>query len=100
MFTSNPPFAEVQNNELHFVYKLPNAEFDIDGDVGRRLGYINQYLRSLRDSAEIFKNDLQRLVSSFIEQRKRERGTHAQGDFPTSFLRLRHLACILLHVWQ
>src|SRR6266436_331622 len=78
MFTSNPPVAEVQNNELHFVYKLPNAEFDIDGDVGRRLGYINQYLRSLRDSAEIFKNELQQLVSSFIEQRKRERGTHAQ----------------------
>jgi hypothetical protein len=78
MFTSNPPVAEVQNNELHFVYKLPNAGFDIDGDVGRRLGYINQYLRSLRDSAEIFKNELQQLVSTFIEQRKRERGTHAQ----------------------
>jgi hypothetical protein len=78
MFTSNPPVAEVQDNELHFVYKLANAGFDVDGDVGRRLGYINQYLQSLRDSAEIFKNELQQLVSSFIEQRKRERGTHSQ----------------------
>lgn len=46
--------------------------------MSRRLGYVNQYLRSLRDSAEIFKNELQQLVSSFIEQRKREHGTHAQ----------------------
>jgi len=78
MFTTNPPVAEIQDNELHFVYKLATAGFDIDGDVSRRLGYVNQYLRSLRDSAEILKNELQQLVSSFIEQRKRERGTHAQ----------------------
>ena len=78
MFTTNPPVAEVQNNELHFVYKLTNSGFGIDGDVSSKLGYINQYLRSLRDSAEIFKSELQQLVSSFIEQRKRERGTHAE----------------------
>jgi hypothetical protein len=78
MFTNNPPVAEVQNNELHFVYKLPNAGFDVDGDVGRRLSHLNQYLQSLRDSAEIFKAELQQLVSSFIEQRKREHGTHTQ----------------------
>jgi hypothetical protein len=78
MFTSNPPVAEIQKNELHFVYKLPSAGFDVDGDVGRRLSHLNQYLQSLRDSAEIFKAELQQLVSSFIEQRKRERGTHTQ----------------------
>jgi hypothetical protein len=78
MFTSNPPLAEVQKNELHFVYKLPSAGFDVDGDVSRRLSHLNQYLQSLRDSAEIFKAELQQLVSSFIDQRKRERGTHTQ----------------------
>ncbi len=78
MFTSNPPVAEVQKDELHFVYKLPSAGFDVDGDVSRRLSHLNQYLQSLRDSAEIFKAELQQLVSSFIEQRKRERGTHTQ----------------------
>jgi hypothetical protein len=78
MFTMNPPVGEIENNELHLVYKLANPEFDVNGDVNRQLGYIDQYLRSLRDSAEIFKTELQQLVSGLIQRRKSDRDAHAQ----------------------
>jgi TIR domain. len=78
MFSMNPPIGGIKNNELHFVYKLADAGFDVSGDVNRQLGYIDQHLRSLRDSAEIFKNELQQLVSGLIQQRKRDRDTHSK----------------------
>jgi hypothetical protein len=77
MFTSNPPVGEIKGNELQLVYRLTNPGFDIEGEVRRTLGQINQYLQSLRGSAEVFKGELQQLVHNMIEQRKRERGTHA-----------------------
>ena len=77
MFTLNPPAGEINGNELQLVYRLANAGFDVEGDVRRTLGQINQYLQSLRGSAEVFKTELQQLVHNMIEQRRRERGTHA-----------------------
>ena len=78
MFTLNPPFAEIQGNEMHLVYELTDASFDIEAAASRTITQVNQYLQSLRDSAEQLKNDLQQLVKAMTEQRKRERGTHSQ----------------------
>jgi TIR domain len=76
MFTLNPPVAEIAGNELHLVYRLTNPGFNVEGEVARTLAQVNQYLHSLRGSAEVFKAELQPLVHNMIEQRKRERGTH------------------------
>lgn len=78
MFTLNPPFAEIHENEVHLVYELTDAGFDIDGATTRTIGQINQYLQSLRGSAEQLKTDLQQLLNVLIEQRKRERKAHSQ----------------------
>ena len=77
-FNLNPPFGEIHDNELHLVYQLTDADFDVEGAANRTIGQVKQYLQSLRGSAEQLKNDLQQLVNAMIEQRKRERGTHSQ----------------------
>jgi hypothetical protein len=76
MSTLNRPAAEIAGNELQLVYRLTNSGFNVEGEVARTLGQINQYLQSLRGSAEVFKAELQQFVHNMIEQRKRERGTH------------------------
>ena len=78
MFTLNPPFGEIHDNELHLVYKLTDAGFDVESAANRTIGQVKQYLQSLHDSAEILKSDLQQLVNSLIQKRKQERGTHSQ----------------------
>ena len=78
MFNLNPPFGEIQDNELHLVYQLTDANFDVESAANRTIGQVKQYLQSLRGSAEQLKVDLQQLVNAMIEQRKRERGTHSQ----------------------
>jgi hypothetical protein len=77
-FNLNPPFGEIHENELHLVYQLTDARFDVEGAANRTIGEIKQYLQSLRGSAEQLKDNLQQLVNAMIEQRKRERGTHSQ----------------------
>jgi hypothetical protein len=78
MFTLNPPFAEIQDHELHLVYELTDAAFDVEGAANRTIGQVKQYLQSLQDSAEQLKGDLRQLVNSLIARRKQERGTHSQ----------------------
>jgi hypothetical protein len=78
MFTLNPPFGEIHDHELHLVYELTDAAFDAEGAANRAIGQVKQYLQSLQGSAEQLKSDLQQLVNSLIEKRKRERGTHSQ----------------------
>lgn len=78
MFTLNPPVAELKRNELQLVYKLTSPGFDVEGDVRRVLGQVNQYLQSLRSSAEVFKAELHQLVHNLIEPQRHERGTHAE----------------------
>jgi hypothetical protein len=78
MFTLNPPFGEVHDHELHLVYRLTDANFDVDGDVSRTIGQVKQYLQSLQGSAEQLKSDIQQLVNAMIAKRKQERGTHSQ----------------------
>ena len=76
MFTLNPPVGRIEDTELKLVYKLTTPGFDVEADVRRTLGQINQYLQSLRGSAEVFKAELQTLVNNMIEQRRRERVAH------------------------
>ena len=78
MFTLNPPFGEIRDHELHLVYELTDAAFDAEGAANRTIGQVKQYLQSLQGSAGQLKSDLQQLVSSLIEKRKQERGTHSQ----------------------
>ena len=78
MFTMNPPFGEVHDHELHFVYRLTDANFDVDGEVSRTIGQVKECLQSLQDSAEQLKSDIQHLVNAMIAKRKQERGTHSQ----------------------
>jgi TIR domain len=78
MFTLNPPFGEIHKNELHLVYEITDAGFDVEDAANRTIGQVKQYLQSLHDSAELLKSDLQQLVNSLIQKRKQERGTHSQ----------------------
>lgn len=78
MFTLNPPFGEIHDHELHLVYELTDAQFDIEAAANRTIGQIKQYLQSMQGSAEQLKRDIQQLVNSLIEKRKQERGTHSQ----------------------
>lgn len=78
MFTSNPPFGEIHDHELHLVYQLTDAQFDIEAATPRTVSQVKQYLQSLQGSAEQLKSDIQQLVNSLIEKRKQERGTHSQ----------------------
>jgi hypothetical protein len=78
MHTLAPPFAEIQEKELHLLYRVTDASFDVESDANRTIGRINQNLQSLRDSAEQLKTELQQQVAALIDQRKRERSTHAQ----------------------
>jgi hypothetical protein len=77
-FSLNPPFGEINDHELHLVYTLTDAGFDVEGAANRSIGEIKQYLQNLQYSAEQLKRDLQQLVDSLIEKRKKERGTHSQ----------------------
>jgi hypothetical protein len=77
-FSPNPPFGEIKDHELHLVYTLTDAGFDIDGAANRSIGEIKQYLQNLQYSAEQLKRDLQQLVNSLIQKRRQERGTHSQ----------------------
>ncbi len=78
MFTSNPPFGEIHDHELHLVYELTDAAFDVESAANRTIGQVKQYLQSMQGSAEQLKRELQQLVSTLIEKRKQERGTHSQ----------------------
>ncbi len=77
-FSLNPPFGEINDHELHLVYTLTDAGFDVEGAANRAVGEIKQYLQNLQYSAEQLKRDLQQLVNSLIQKRRQERGTHSQ----------------------
>lgn len=78
MFTLNPPLGEIRNHELHLVYLLTDANFDVDAATNRTIGQVKQYLQSLQGSAEQLKSEIQQLVNAMIAKRKQERGTHSQ----------------------
>jgi TolA-binding protein len=78
MFTSNPPFGEIRSHELHLVYLLTDANFDVDAATNRTIGQVKQYLQSLQGSAEQLKSEIQQLVNAMIAKRKQERRTHSQ----------------------
>jgi hypothetical protein len=78
MFTLNPPIGEINGHELHLVYTLTEAGFDVDAATSRTIGQVKQYLQSQQGSAEQLKRELQQLVNSLIQKRKQERGTHSQ----------------------
>jgi len=77
-FTLNPPRGEITGHELHLAYQITDPTFDPEADANRTIAQINQYLGNLRTSAQQLKIEIQQLVNSLFEQRKRERGTHAQ----------------------
>jgi hypothetical protein len=77
-FNLNPPFGEINDHELHLVYTVTDAGFDVEGAANRSISQIKQYLQNLQYSAEQLKRDLQQLVNSLIQKRRQERGTHAQ----------------------
>ncbi len=77
-FTLSPPFGEIQDHELHLIYELTDAQFDVDAATGRTVGQVKQYLQSLQGSGEQLKSDVQQLVNTLIAKRKQERGTHSQ----------------------
>jgi TIR domain len=77
-FTLNPQFGEIHDHELHLVYKLTDAQFDVDAATSRTINQVKQYLQSLQGSAEQLKSDVQQLVNTLIAKRKHERGTHSQ----------------------
>jgi hypothetical protein len=78
MFTLNPPFGEIHDHELHLVYQLTDVRFDVEAATTRTVSQVKQYLGSLQGSAEQLKSDIQQLVTTLIERRKQERGTHSQ----------------------
>jgi len=61
MFTSNLPFGEIHDHDLHLVYQLTDQQFDVEGATDRTVTHIKQYLRSLQDSAEQLKSDIRSL---------------------------------------
>jgi TIR domain len=77
-FNLNPPFGEVHGNELHLIYTLTDSTFNVESEAERNIAQIRQYLESMRPSAEQLKRELELLVASLVEQRKRERGDRAQ----------------------
>jgi len=77
-FTLNPPFGEIRDHELHLVYQLTDAQFDVEATANRTIGEVKQYLQNLQGSAEQLKNEVQQLVNALVAKRKQERGTHAQ----------------------
>ncbi len=77
-FSLNPPLGEIHDQELHLVYTLTDAAFDIEGAANRSIGEIKQYLQNLQHSAEQLKHELQQLINSLIQKRRQERGTHSQ----------------------
>jgi hypothetical protein len=77
-FSLNPPFGEINDHELHLVYTLTDAGFDVESAANRSIAEIKEYLKNLQYSAEQLKRDLQQLVNSLIQKRKQERGTHSQ----------------------
>ncbi len=77
-FNLNPPFGEIRDHELHLVYQLTDAQFDIEAAANRTIGQVKQYLQNLQGSAEQLKTDIQQLVNALIAKRKQERGTHSQ----------------------
>lgn len=78
MFTSNPPFGEIHDQELHLVYQLTDPQFDIEAATTRTVSQVKQYLQSMQTSAEQLKTDIQQVVNALIAKRRQERGTHAQ----------------------
>ncbi|MGP0017838.1 MAG: toll/interleukin-1 receptor domain-containing protein [Candidatus Sulfotelmatobacter sp.] len=78
MFTLNPPLGEVHDHELHLVYELTDAQFDVEAATARTVAQAKQYLQSLQSSAEQLKSDIQQLVNALIQKRQQERGTHSQ----------------------
>jgi hypothetical protein len=77
-FNLNPPFGQIEDHELHLVYTLTDAGFDVETAANRTLGEIKQYLQNLQHSAEQLKRDLHQLVNSLTQKRNQERGTHSQ----------------------
>ena len=77
-FTLNPPFGQIYDHELHLVYRLTDAQFDVESAANRTIGQVKQYLQSMQGSAEQLKTEIQQLVNALIAKRKQEQSTHAQ----------------------
>jgi hypothetical protein len=77
-YTLNPPRGEISGHELHFVYQIVDANFDPEASAAQSITQIKQHLASQQASARQLKVELQQLVNSLFDQRKKERGTHSQ----------------------
>jgi hypothetical protein len=58
-FTLNPPFGEIRDHELQFVYQLTDPQFDVEAAAHRTIAEVKQYLQNMQGSAEQLKNEIQ-----------------------------------------
>lgn len=70
-FSTNPPCATVDGNELYLTYERAdhNAEA-VKRDYTQTVGQIKTHLQSLRESATTFNNSLESMVRQQISERK------------------------------
>lgn len=74
----NPPYGDVIDRELCFIYSVTDASIDVAAENVRTMGQVKKYLDWLRPSAEQLHIDLRNLVRSLIAQRKQQIAAHAQ----------------------
>ena len=77
-FDSNPPYGDVIDHELCFIYSVSDAGINVKAENERTVAQIKKYLDWLRPSAEQLHVDLRNLVRSLIAQRKQQTAAHAQ----------------------
>jgi len=77
-FDMNPPYGDVTDHELNFVYSVADASMDVASENARTVGQIKKHLDWLRPSAEQLHVELRNLVRSLIAQRKQQLAAHAQ----------------------
>jgi hypothetical protein len=77
-YDMNPPYGNVIDHELNFVYSVADANMDVAAENSRMVGQIRKYLDWLRPSAEQLHVELRNLVRTLIAQRKQQVAAHAQ----------------------
>ncbi len=77
-FDSNPPMAELHEQEIRLIYEIAYPSFDINAACDRTLSKVNQYLANLQPSADQLKVELKQLALSLISVRRQESGNQSE----------------------
>jgi hypothetical protein len=77
-FTTTFPVGEIHDGELHLVYAVADAQFDVEAQAERNIGEVKSYLDYMRPSAEQLKRELESIGASLLQRRTRERREQSQ----------------------